>query len=415
MAKRPATRTSGLARKQTSRAKREARLQRWILIGTGIVAAAALGVIGYGAYDQQYLKPNRVVASVLDAKITGTQFANQVKVDNYMQFGGQVPLSAYGMDANTYSKFTLDSMIDDLVMAQKAKDQGITVSDQEVEREVQLAFGYDAGTPEPTGTPTSTAIPDAGSPTATSTFVFTPTPRPTSTLAPGATPSSTPTPEPILTATPTAAGTVTITPTPSPQPTATPVSASAFNQQLATFITQVSTATGLTSDEVKAAWYNRIRASLVQKKLVEALNIKPDKEKTMIHAAHILVSTEDEAKQIAARIKAGEEFEKVAAQSSIDHSNAYKGGDLGWFGPGALDQTFEDAALKVPVGQIGDPVQTQFGWHLIKVYDRRQQPTTASEQDQQVQDMLNALVKQWRTDYNAVTEDFWTDFVPNIQ
>jgi PPIC-type PPIASE domain/SurA-like N-terminal domain len=415
MAKRPASDAQGLTRRQSSRARREARLQRSILIGAGILAVVIVGVIAYGFIDLQYLKPNRAVATVLDAKITGTEFMNQVIVDNYLQFGGQIPLSAYGMDANSYSKFTLDSMIDDLVVEQKAKEKGLTVTDQELERGVGLAFGYDAGTPEPTSTPTATPKSPRGSPTATSTFVYTLTPLPTGTLAPGETPTLTPNPQTTAGSTPTGAAPATITPTPSPQPTSTPLTAAAYNANFNDFLTRATAATGLTADQVKTAWYFRVRASLYRKKLVEALNIQPDKDKTMTHAAHILVGTQDEANKLLDRIKAGEKFEKLAALSSTDTGSAYKGGDLGWFGPGVMDQTFADAALKVPVGQISEPVQTQFGWHLIKVYDRQTVPTTTSDQDQQVRDKLTALIAQWRTDYNVVTDDSWTEFVPAIQ
>lgn len=96
--------------------------------------------------------------------------------------------------------------------------------------------------------------------------------------------------------------------------------------------------------------------------------VKPDKE---IHARHILVASQDEAKAIAERLKKGEDFAALAKEKSKD-ANA-EGGDLGWFGRGQMLKPFEDAAFALDVGQISEPVQTQFGWHIIKVEEKRDQ------------------------------------------
>ncbi len=96
--------------------------------------------------------------------------------------------------------------------------------------------------------------------------------------------------------------------------------------------------------------------------------VKPEKE---IHARHILVATEDEAKEIAERLKKGEDFAALAKEKSKD-ANA-EGGDLGLFARGQMLKPFEDAAFALEVGQISEPVQTQFGWHIIKVEEKRDQ------------------------------------------
>ena len=88
-----------------------------------------------------------------------------------------------------------------------------------------------------------------------------------------------------------------------------------------------------------------------------------------IHARHILVPTEDEAKAALARIKAGEDFAKVATELSKDPAG--DGGDLGWFSKDRMVPEFADAAFKLQPGQVSDPVKSQFGWHIIKVEERR--------------------------------------------
>jgi peptidyl-prolyl cis-trans isomerase C len=96
---------------------------------------------------------------------------------------------------------------------------------------------------------------------------------------------------------------------------------------------------------------------------------KNQKPETEVHAHHILVPTEDEAKAALKRVKGGEDFGKVADEVSKDPGA--KGGDLGWFTKDRMVTEFADAAFKMEPGQISDPVKTQFGWHVIKLDEKR--------------------------------------------
>jgi peptidyl-prolyl cis-trans isomerase C len=87
--------------------------------------------------------------------------------------------------------------------------------------------------------------------------------------------------------------------------------------------------------------------------------------------SHILVATEDEAKAIAKRLKK-EKFAKVAKEKTKDPGSKDNGGDLGWTVPSNFVQPFGDAVYKLNKGQISDPVQTQYGWHIIKLEDTRE-------------------------------------------
>ena len=98
-------------------------------------------------------------------------------------------------------------------------------------------------------------------------------------------------------------------------------------------------------------------------------NLKPEPE---VHARHILVETEAEAKEVAERLNKGEDFATLAKEKSKD-KNA-EGGDLGFFTRGQMLKPFEDAAFTLDVGKISEPVQTQFGWHVIKVEEKRDRP-----------------------------------------
>jgi peptidyl-prolyl cis-trans isomerase C len=88
-----------------------------------------------------------------------------------------------------------------------------------------------------------------------------------------------------------------------------------------------------------------------------------------IHARHILLPDEESAKAALARVKAGEDFAKVATELSKDPGG--EGGDLGWFTRDRMVPEFADAAFKLEPGQISEPVKSQFGWHIIKVEEKR--------------------------------------------
>jgi peptidyl-prolyl cis-trans isomerase C len=89
-----------------------------------------------------------------------------------------------------------------------------------------------------------------------------------------------------------------------------------------------------------------------------------------VRASHLLVQTEDEAQKLYDEIVGGKSFEDAAAEVSLCPSGA-NGGDLGFFGRGMMVKPFEDAAFSMEIGEVSKPVQTQFGWHLIKLVDKQ--------------------------------------------
>jgi peptidyl-prolyl cis-trans isomerase C len=95
---------------------------------------------------------------------------------------------------------------------------------------------------------------------------------------------------------------------------------------------------------------------------------------SQIKASHILVKTEDEATMIYAQINNGEDFASIAKKSSIDSDSANNGGDLGYFSASQMDTEFEQAAIKLNPGEISKPVKTKFGYHIIKVTDKKLGP-----------------------------------------
>ena len=110
-----------------------------------------------------------------------------------------------------------------------------------------------------------------------------------------------------------------------------------------------------------------------------------------VHARHILIraapgdekaskAAEDKIKAVIARLKKGEDFEKVAKEVTEDPSGKANGGDLGYFTKEQMVPEFSEVAFKLEKGQISDPVKTQFGWHVIKVDDKRIKPLPTFEE-----------------------------------
>jgi len=144
-----------------------------------------------------------------------------------------------------------------------------------------------------------------------------------------------------------------------------------------------------------------LHGEVVEKEVVgkitdEELHARYDKEIAAqpavneIHARHILVKTKEEAEAIIKELDGGAKFEDLANKNTTDPSGKTSGGDLGWFGPGQMVPEFEKAAMALEPGSYTkEPVQTQFGWHVIKVEDKRPKQPPAFEE---VKDQIRSLV-----------------------
>ncbi len=111
-------------------------------------------------------------------------------------------------------------------------------------------------------------------------------------------------------------------------------------------------------------------------------------------ASHILVETEEEANAIKAQLDDGADFAELAKEKSTGPSGP-NGGALGWFGKGQMVPEFETAVLGLEKGQVSDPVQTQFGWHLVTLNDKRksQAPELAVVRDELAQTIRQEAIQ----------------------
>jgi peptidyl-prolyl cis-trans isomerase C len=156
----------------------------------------------------------------------------------------------------------------------------------------------------------------------------------------------------------------------------------------------------------------QVTAEKLQKRYEERLKSMPSEEE--VHARHILVSTEDEAKAIIADLKKGAAFDKLAKEKSTDKASGAEGGDLGWFKKSDMVKEFADAAFALKKGETTEtPVKTQFGYHIINVEDRRKAPPPAYEElaeqlrEEMAREVVTAQLDQLRA--GAKVEKFNMD------
>lgn len=111
-----------------------------------------------------------------------------------------------------------------------------------------------------------------------------------------------------------------------------------------------------------------------------------------VHARHILVASEDQARDVLTQLQNGADFGTLAQQLSTDPGSKDKGGDLGWFGRGVMDKPFEDAAFALQPGQLSDVVHGANGYHVIQVLER--DPARAVPPDQ-LQTQRSKAYQDW--------------------
>lgn len=174
---------------------------------------------------------------------------------------------------------------------------------------------------------------------------------------------------------------------------------------------------------------NVLRDAMLRKKVEEgsteeALKARYDELKTgedfsyeEVHAGHILLASEEEAKVVISDLEGGADFEELAKEKSTGPSGP-NGGDLGYFKKGQMVPEFGEAAFAMEIGSTSsEPVKTQFGFHVIKVEDKRQVEPTFEESEPQIRqdvarDIVTALVEELRD--GAAIERFNIDGTPMV-
>jgi len=377
-------------RKTLSRREREVIYRRWLLIGVGFVAALIIGVLGFGLLQQFVLAPASPIATVNGKPIRLDTYQRWVRyrrfdMDNYMQ-SMQAQMSQLDPNDETNKALisymqqeisqlqvqraniptsALDELINDELMRQEAQRRGITVTADEIEKEIQSQFGYDPNPPTPVPTAPVTA-----------TQTITGTPQPTGT----------------------------------PVPTPTRMTEEQYKQYYSDYMQAIQKNAGFTEADFRSL----AEALVLQGKLQNAMAAEVPTTTEQIHVRQIVVDTEDAAKAALDRIHKGEDFAAVAKDVSTDTATKDKGGDLGWIMRGQQgDQAFDDAAFALQPNQVSNVIQgTYGGYYIIQVLER---DANRKMDDTQLSQKQSSALNDWLTQQrsSSAVKRFWSsDKVP---
>jgi hypothetical protein len=202
----------------------------------------------------------------------------------------------------------------------------------------------------------------------------------------------------------------------SPEPTQTPSQDEVRQTATANFDTyseQVFDLTHMNHDD-----YARLVAepALARELVANHFSQQIGQSAEQVHARHILVGTEELANKIYADLQSDPDiFAQLAEENSIDTGTAPNGGDLGWFTRGVMVDPFEQVAFELAPDAIGEPVQTEFGWHIIQVLDHQDDRALT---DDQIQQVIQAETDQWVADQRekaSISSDIKPTPTPSTQ
>src|SRR5690606_24241128 len=144
------------------------------------------------------------------------------------------------------------------------------------------------------------------------------------------------------------------------------------------------------NNQTEESYKKVIRLNLLQEKALtedvevtdEEIQAQYDRQGTELNARHILVADEETANSLKKELDEGGDFAALAEKNSTDTGSAANGGNLDWFGPGAMVPEFEEVAYGLEVDEISEPVASEFGFHIIQVLDKRKVEDQPAFEDQ---------------------------------
>jgi hypothetical protein len=409
--------------------EKEKRQKRIIIIGTAVVLAAVLGLVLYGVFDLKVLQPKKTIVELGSRTVNVTEFKQRVRYQRFQlsrqamqlvqiqqSMGGDAQTSAYFQQQlmqiaqqmnqpNTIGQQVIQSLTDELIIMEEADKMGVEISEETFERELKGLFGY-----FPQGTPTPQA-----------TFA----PQPTSTLTsqqltlvpntPTATTEDQETEGEEESTAPTPTATLAQESEGEPDPTATPMiqpteyTAEVYQENYQEWIDSLNDEAGIKEETFREL----VRGFLIQQEVREKVTTDLKRTQDQVWARHILVEDEETAQEVLSKLEEGESFADLASEYSADTSNKDRGGNLGWFGRGTMVPAFEEIAFALDIGEVSDPIQTQFGWHIIQVIGHEER-SISQERFQQLKDQaFRDWLAEKRQEYEAEVADDWQKYVPS--
>lgn len=401
--------------RRVSRRDQEARQQRLFLIGVAAAAVLVIAILAGGLAYEYYIKPNQVLAEVNGHSISRRDYWKYESVvlyqqarlyENYAtQTTGQQQqqfLSYAGsLDAQrekvwgstSVNNSVLQQMIENQLYLDAAPSMGIEIPDDQVQRYALNAFAP-SDSPLVTPIPTATMIlARAEAATETAIALAGGTPTATATVSTGATPGASP-----VAGTP-GASPVVGTPSSSPVSGATPEATadplSIADAGFTNFQNQVFDKAHMSLDDYYRLF---VKPQMVRDQIDAQLQNAVPQSADQVHLQHIIVATEDLATQLASQAKGGADFGELAKTNSTDTQTAPTGGDLGWVTKDELEPATVEIAFGLDKNGISDPIQTPYGWEIIRVEDKQtDRPLT----DTQYSNARQKAVDSWIADQRS--------------
>jgi len=389
-------------KKHLARADRERIQSRWLLGVTIAIALVAIGILGYGLFDSAYLQPKKTIAIVNGDTITKGEFQGRIRIlqrELIGQLNSYVQMEQFFVsDPQTLASIrelqnqiqtqlaypeiigqvVINSMIRETLLRQEAEGMGIHVLPVEVERQLQNSFGF-----YPDGTPTP--IP-----------TLTPDPTHMAEIAAASEPTAGPSPTSTLPQT--------------PNPTATPYVLEAYEDDYVLFLDSLS------DFDISESDFNAyVEAQLLEEKLREQFQPEIDSMAEHVLIQHIFTFDEEIAQEALEQLESGGIWDDIVLEYSEDPSSREFSGDLGWNTLNdlvALLGQMGITAFSAPVMEDIGPIESQQGWHILRVIDRQDREISQSTYQEAVDNAFEAWVYDMNVDAEITVVDDWQDHLP---
>ena len=391
-----------ITKKHLARSERERIQSRWLLGVIIAIAVIAIGILGYGWIDSAYIQPKKTVVTVNEDTITQGEFQGRIRIhqrellgqlNSYMQME-----QLFASDPQTLASIqelqnqirtqlaypelvgqeVIYEMIRETLIRQEAEKMGIHVLPEEIERQIQQSFGfYPEGTPTPFPTPT----PDATRVAA---------------IAAASEATAEPSPTPTLPQT--------------PIPTATPYVLEAYEVDYEQFLDSLSDF-GIS----EADFYVYIEAQLLEEKVREQFDPEIDRMAEHVLLQHILIFDEEMAQEALEQLESGDAWDDIVLEYSEDQNSRESSGDLGW---NTLDDLVRIlgqmglAAFSAQVDEVVGPIESQYGWHLLRIVDRQDREILEAAYQEAVDNAFEAWIDDLTTEAEIIVVDDWQDHLP---
>jgi foldase protein PrsA len=372
--------------------------KRIIIISTIAVLAIVFGLVVYGILDRFVFTPRQTVISLEGETIKGDEFEQQIRwqrrsriveIDQilmtYQQLGASPEIFAYFESQLNFAisqlqqpqligQEVLQALTQELIIRVESKKMGIEITEAEIDRGLQEAFGFFIdGTPTPEATlelpePTQEEADDAD----TSDDQGTGDPTATPLLVP------------------------------------TEYTEELFNNNYQEFVESLK-GDGIKEQTVR----DIILITLIRQEVRDQVTSDVEQTQEQVWIQHILVEEEDTALEVLDKLDEGDSFEDLAQEYSLDTSNAENGGDLGWFGRGRMVAPFEEEAFALEVGEISDPIETDFGWHILKSNGKEDRLLDLTAYEQLRNEVFSEWLMEKEAQYQPEINENWTKFVPS--